>query len=65
MSVDTHLKGKNLAPYRVVRAEGLKIHVAPSLMGFASSVELAVRGTIRKKIAIDIHHEHGPQCSHP
>ena len=59
-----HLKGKNLAPYRVVRAEGVKIHVAPNLMGFASTVQLDVKGAIRKKIAIDIHHEHGPHCNH-
>lgn len=64
MSVDTHLKGKNLAPYRVVRTDGLKIHVAPNLMGFASRVQLDVKGSVRKKIDIDIAHEHGPSCSH-
>ncbi len=65
MSVDTHLKGKNLQPYRVVRQDGLKIHVAPSLMSFASHVQLDTRGGLRKKIDVDIHHEHGPSCSHP
>ncbi len=64
MSVDTHLKGKNLAPYRVVRTDGLKIHVSPKLVGYASTVQLDVRGTVRKKIDIDIHHEHGPGCNH-
>lgn len=64
MSVDTHLKGKNLAPYRVVRTDGVKVHVAPSLMGYASRVQLDVRGAVRKKIDIDIHHEHGPNCCH-
>ena len=64
MSVDTHLKGKNLSPYRVVREAGVKIHVAPNLMGYASSVQLDVKGSVRKKISIDIHHEHGPSCNH-
>ena len=64
MSVDTHLKGKNLAPYRVIRTEGVKVHVMPNLMGYAKTVQLGVRGALRKKIAIDIHHEHGPNCNH-
>lgn len=64
MSVDTHLKGKNLAPYRVVRTEGVKVHVMPNLMGFASTVQLGVKGTLRKRIDIDIQHEHGPACQH-
>ncbi|MGI9605863.1 MAG: hypothetical protein ACR2P0_06955 [Acidimicrobiales bacterium] len=64
MSVDMHLKGKNLAPYRVVRQDDLKVHVAPNLMGYASSVELGVKGTVRKKIRVEINHEHGPHCNH-
>ncbi len=64
MSVDTHLKGKNLQPYRVVRQDGLKIHVAPSLVGFASRVQLDIKGGMRRKIEVDIHHEHGPACRH-
>lgn len=64
MSVDTHLKGKNLQPYSVVRQDGLKIHVAPSLMSFASHVQLDTKGAVRKKIDVDIEHEHGPSCSH-
>lgn len=64
MSVDTHLKGKNLQPYSVVRQEGVKIHVAPNLIGYASRVQLDVKGTVRKQIDIDIHHEHGPACNH-
>lgn len=64
MSVDTHLKGKNLQPYRVIRQEDVKIHVPPNLIGYASRVQLDVKGAVRKKIDIDIHHEHGPSCSH-
>jgi len=59
-----HLKGKNLAPYRVVRQGDIKIHVAPNSMGYAQSAQLDVRGAVRKKIEIDIHHEHGPNCNH-
>lgn len=59
-----HLKGKNLAPYRVVRRDGLKIHVAPNLLAYAQSVQLDVSGAVRKKIVVDIHHEHGPSCNH-
>lgn len=59
-----HLKGKDLSPYRVMRHEGVKIHVAPNLIGYAQSVQLGVRGSLRKKIDVDIHHEHGPSCRH-
>lgn len=59
-----HLKGKNLAPYKVIRQGGVKIHVAPNLVGFASAVQLDVRGGVRKKIDVDIQHEHGPSCNH-
>ena len=59
-----HLKGKNLAPYRIIRHEGMKIHVAPKLMGYARAVQLDVKGAVRKKIEIDIEHEHGPHCNH-
>ena len=59
-----HLKGKNLAPYKVIRHEDLKIHVAPKLVGYARSVQLDARGALRKKIEVDIAHEHGPNCNH-
>ena len=59
-----HLKGKNLAPYKVIRRDDMKIHVAPHLMGFAKSVQLNLRGGLRKKIDIDIAHQHGPHCDH-
>ena len=52
MSVDTHLKGKNLAPYRVIRTDDVKVHVAPNLISFAQSVQLDVAGAVRKKLSI-------------
>jgi len=64
VSVDTHLKGKNLAPYRVIRQGDMKIHVAPNLISYAQSVQLDVAGAVRKKLNIDINHEHGPGCNH-
>ena len=54
MSVDTHLKGKNLAPYRVIRKDDVKVHVAPNLISYAQSVKLDVEGAIRKKLSIAI-----------
>ncbi len=59
-----HLKGKNLAPYRVIRQDGMKIHVSPKLIGYANNVQLHARGALRKKIDIDIEHQHGPGCNH-
>ncbi len=54
MSVDTHLKGKNLAPYRVIRQDDVKVHVAPNLISYAQSVKLDVAGAVRKKLSIAI-----------
>ena len=59
-----HLKGKNLAPYRVINQDGLKIHVSPKLIGYANTVQLQAKGALRKKIEIDIEHQHGPGCNH-
>lgn len=59
-----HLKGKNLTPYRLINQDGMKIHVAPNLMGYANTVQLDARGALRKKIEIDIEHQHGPGCNH-
>ena len=64
MSVDTHLKGKNLAPYRIMRSGDVKLHVAPSLVSFASAIQLDVKRGVRKSIDVDIRHEHGPECRH-
>ena len=59
-----HLKGKNLTPYKVIRQDGVKIHVAPNLIGYASAVQLDIRGGVRKRIGVDVRHEHGPSCTH-
>ena len=64
MSVDTNTVGKNLSPYTVVRRAGIKVLVAPSLVGFADEVHLAVGGRVRKRLRVDIDHVHGPHCRH-
>ncbi len=61
MSVDTYLKGKNIAPYRAVTFEGLKILVASSLMQWAESVRLGVsQFLIWKSFEVEVEHRHGP-----
>ena len=61
MSVDTYLKGKNLAPYQTVEHEGVKILVAPSLTRWAESVQLNVKQfLIWKSFDIAVEHRHGP-----
>ena len=59
-----HLKGKNLSPYRVTRQDGMTIHVSPKLISYAQVLQLDARGTVRKKIEIDLEHQHGPNCNH-
>jgi len=54
VSVDTHLRGKNLAPYRTVRRDGIKVLLSPNLLSFARTVRLDVRGTLRKKVRAEI-----------
>lgn len=64
MSVDTNTKGKNLAPYRTMRRDGVKVLVAPSLVSFADQVHVDVGGRLRKRLQVDIEHVHGPGCRH-
>lgn len=52
MSVDTNLKGKNLAPYKPVRHEELTVLVAPALAGLASYLRIDVGGRRRKKFTV-------------
>lgn len=54
MSVDTNLKGKNLAPYR--RAEtgtDLEVLVAPRLLELASRLHIAVKGTVLRRLVAE------------
>ncbi len=53
MSVDTNLKGKNLAPYRKVRDGDLRILVAPQLSGIASRMRIDAGG-LRRKLSVSL-----------
>ena len=61
MSVDTYLKGKNLAPYRTVEQDGVKILVAPKLIQWAATVQVGVKQfLIFKSIEVGAEHKHAP-----
>ncbi len=55
MSVDTNVKGKNLAPYRRVNTgTDLKVLVTPRLVGLASLMRITTKGGLRKKLRVDL-----------
>ncbi len=61
MSVDTYLKGKNLAPYKAVEHGGVKILVAPKLIQWAAAVSLDVKQfLIFKSFRVGAEHKHAP-----
>ena len=55
MSVDTNTKGKNLSPYKALRAgDDLKVLITPTLAGLASLLRVTTRGGLRKKLAVEL-----------
>lgn len=62
MSVDTHLKGKNIKNrYRTYSEDGAQVLVAHSLMGWAYGVQLETkRGLFGKRIRAKVDHKHRP-----
>jgi len=65
VSVDTHLKGKNLEPYRAVRQDDVTLLLNPRLVAWAATVNVdAERKILRKKLAVHLEHQHGPDCRH-
>ena len=65
MSVDTYLKRKNLAPYRELMHDDVKILVAPSLQRWAESVYVGAKQFfIWRSFDIEVEHRHGPTCAH-
>ncbi len=62
MSVDTNVKGKNLAPYRRVRHEDFRILMSPKLVGMAQSMRVDVSGSIRKRLTVDFDDGTGGAC---
>ena len=62
MSVDTNVKGKNLAPYRKLRADGLQILITPSLVGLAESMRVVATGRIGKSLKVEFQPIAGQAC---
>ena len=61
MSVDTYLKRKNLAPYRTVEHEDVRLLVAPKLLQWARAVHVdAKQFLIWKSFEVAAEHKHGP-----
>jgi len=54
VSVDTNVKGKNLAPYRKVRDGDLRILVASQLSGIASRMRIDVARGLRKRLSVSL-----------
>ena len=53
MSVDTNVKGKNIASYRKLRHERFQILVAPTLIGMADSMRVVTKGRLSKSLAVE------------
>jgi hypothetical protein len=53
VSVDTNVKGKNLAPYRKLRHDQFKILITPQLIGMAESMRVVAKGSISKKLTVE------------
>ncbi len=61
MSVDTYLKGKNLAKYHPTQVEGVELLVTPVLAQWASRVEVEVnRFLFWKRFDVLADHRHRP-----
>ncbi len=55
MSVDTNVKGKNLAPYRrAATGTDLEVLVAPKLFGLASQLYIAAKGTFFRRLVAEL-----------
>ena len=53
MSVDTNVKGKNLAPYRKLRHDQFKILITPTLIGMAESMRVVTKGRLAKSLTVE------------
>ena len=55
MSVDTHVRGRNLAAYhRVALDRGLQVLLAPRLLAVASRVRIARTGTVLRRLTAEV-----------
>jgi len=53
VSVDTNVKGKNLAPYRKLRHDRFRILISPTLVGMAESMRVVTKGRLTKSLAVE------------
>jgi hypothetical protein len=53
VSVDTNVKGKNLAPYRKLRHDRFQILISPTLIGMAESMRVVTKGKLGKSLAVE------------
>jgi len=53
VSVDTNVKGKNLAPYRKLRHDQFRILITPQLIGMAESMRIVATGGLAKKLRVE------------
>jgi len=53
VSVDTNVKGKNLAPYRKLRHERFQILISPTLIGMAESMRVVTKGRLSKSLTVE------------
>ncbi len=54
MSVDTNVKGKNLAAYRKLRHERYQILITPTLVGMVESMRVVTKGRLSKSLAVEL-----------
>lgn len=53
MSVDTNVKGKNLAAYRTLRHDGVRILVTPTLIGLVESMRVVTKGMRSRSLTVE------------
>ena len=53
MSVDTNVKGKNIAAYRKLRHERFQILITPTLIGMAESMRVVTKGRVSQSLAVE------------
>jgi hypothetical protein len=53
VSVDTNVKGKNLAAYRRLRHDGVQILITPTLIGMVESMRVVTKGRLSKSLAVE------------
>ncbi len=63
MSVDTNVRGKNLAPYRQLRHDEFRILITPTLVGMAESMRVVTKGRLSKSLRVEFQAAAGSDTS--